>query len=151
MQGETVLLTGATGFLGSHILEALIQRNYNVLALKRSTSDLWRIEHLIERFESYDVDLYPIEKAFENNTVDWVIHTACHYGRNNGPITDIVESNLVFSLKVLELAIRNQVGCFINTDSFLPKALNAYSLSKNQFVDWLKLESARIQVINLKL
>jgi nucleoside-diphosphate-sugar epimerase len=43
MTKPTVLLTGATGFLGSHLLEALIQQDYSVVILKRSTSNLWRI------------------------------------------------------------------------------------------------------------
>lgn len=151
MQKKTVLLTGATGFLGSHILKALIQREYKVLVLKRSSSDLWRIEHLIGQFESYDVDIHPIEKAFEGNAVDCVIHTACHYGRDNSPIVEVVKSNLLFGLKLFQVAIRNQIDCFINTDSFLPRDLNAYSLSKKQFFEWLKLESSKTQVINLKL
>jgi nucleoside-diphosphate-sugar epimerase len=33
----------------------------------------------------------------------------------------------------------------------LPKDINAYALSKNQFAAWLELESKKIQVINLKI
>ncbi|MBD3727260.1 MAG: NAD-dependent epimerase/dehydratase family protein, partial [Moraxella osloensis] len=80
-----------------------------------------------------------------------VIHTACHYGRNGSALSEVVESNLIFGLKVLEAAINYQVTTFINTDSFLPRDLNAYSLSKKQLIDWLKQQSSKIQVINLQL
>ena len=151
MSKQTVLLTGATGFLGSHLLEALIQEGYSVVVLKRSTSNLWRIEHLAGQYKSYDVDIQPIEQAFEEQCIDGVIHTACHYGRNGSALSEVVESNLLFGLKVLEMAINHQVTSFINTDSLLPRDLNPYSLSKKQLVDWLKQQSQKIQVINLKL
>ena len=151
MSKTTILLTGATGFLGSHLLEALIKQCYSVVVLKRSTSKLWRIEHLAGQYKSYDVDIEPIEQAFEEQHIDCVIHTACHYGRNGDPIRQILESNLIFGLKILEEAITHQVTSFINTDSLLPRDLNAYNLSKKQLVDWLNQQSSNIQVINLKL
>lgn len=151
MSKPTILLTGANGFLGSHLLEALINQGYPVVVLKRSTSDLWRIEHLTGRYKSYDVDVQPIQQAFEEQRIGTVIHTACHYGRNGSVLSEVVESNLIFGLKVLEAAITHQAISFINTDSLLPRDLNAYSLSKKQLVDWLNQQSTAIQVINLKL
>lgn len=147
----TILLTGAAGFLGGHLLEALLKKNYPVVVLKRSTSNLWRIEHLNGRYISYDVDIQWLEQAFEEQQIDCVIHTACHYGRNGALISEIVESNLMFGLRVLDVALAHNTKVFINTDSFLPRELNTYSLSKKQFLDWLKQLSSKIQVINLKL
>ncbi len=44
-----ILLTGATGFLGSHLLAELIKKGYKVIIFKRSFSDVWRIEdHLLQ-------------------------------------------------------------------------------------------------------
>jgi CDP-paratose synthetase len=148
---ETILLTGATGFLGSHLLESLISNDYNVIILKRSFSDIRRIKHLISKTKAYDVDLLQIESAFRENKIDCIIHTSCKYGRNGESIKQIVESNLIFGLEVLELALKYNTRTFVNTDSFLPREINAYSLSKNQFLDWLKHSSNSIQVINLKL
>ncbi|OIP96284.1 MAG: epimerase [Piscirickettsiaceae bacterium CG_4_10_14_3_um_filter_44_349] len=151
MSKPTVLLTGATGFLGSYLLEALLRNGHKVAILKRSTSNLWRIKHLIDQVTSYDVDMQPLEVAFEQQHIDVVIHTACHYGRNGSSTSEIVETNLVFGLKILETAVNHKVTTFINTDSLLPRNLNTYSLSKKQLVDWLKQHSSKIQVINLKL
>ncbi len=42
----TVLVTGATGFLGSHLATALVERGYRVRALSRRTSGLDALERL---------------------------------------------------------------------------------------------------------
>jgi len=147
----TILLTGATGFLGSHLLEALLNKGHKVIVLKRSTSDCWRISHLLDQVVSYDVDLKPLELPFEQQPIDTVIHTACHYGRNGSDLNEIVETNLMFGLRLLDLSLVYNTGTFINTDTLLNKNLNVYSLSKGQFVEWLKQSSNNIRVINLKL
>lgn len=61
----TVLLTGATGFLGSHLLKTLVNKGYKVVVLKRSTSDMWRLEGFENAFKSYDIDHVPLQTAFE--------------------------------------------------------------------------------------
>ena len=146
-----VLLTGATGFLGSHLLEALLTQGYKVTILKRSKSDTWRIHHLLERVSAFNVDQVDIEEAFKAEKVDAVIHTACSYGRQGQSTYEVVESNLGFSLKVLDAAINFNTVTFFNTDTLLPKYLNAYSLSKKHFAEWLKQRSQVIKVVNLKL
>ena len=152
-----VLLTGATGFLGSHLLEALLRQGDQVTILKRSTSDTWRIKHLLEQVTAFDVDVQPLEDAFKARRVDAVIHTACSYGRKGEPPHSVVDTNLLFGLRLLDAAISFNTATFINTDTFfntgsvLPKYLNSYTLSKKHFVEWLKQSSTRIRIINLKL
>jgi CDP-paratose synthetase len=146
-----VLLTGATGFLGSHILRKLLERGYNLIILKRSISNTWRIANLLDKVKVYDIDKVGIEKPFEENRIDIVIHTATNYGRNKESASDVVETNLLFSLKLLETATFYNTDTFFNTDTLLYKYLNFYSLSKKQFVEWLKYFSNKIQVVNLKL
>ena len=148
---KTVLVTGATGFLGSYLLEALLKNNYHVVILKRSTSNTWRINHFLEQVKSYDVDIEPIEKPFSEQHIDVVIHTACHYGRNGDSIIEIVESNLMFGLKVLEASLKFKSGTFFNADTLLQKHLNNYTLSKKQFVEWLQQVTDQIQIVNLKI
>ncbi len=146
-----VLLTGATGFLGSHLLEALLTQGYQVTILKRSTSDVWRIKHLLEKVSAFDVDQVAIEDAFKSRKVNAVIHTACSYGRHGQADHEVVETNLLFGLKVLDAAISSNTDTFLNTDTLLPKYLNAYSLSKKHFAEWLKQRSKEIKAVSLRL
>jgi len=146
-----ILLTGATGFLGSHLLEKLLDDHHEVVILKRTTSDTWRIRHRLDKITSFNVDVEPIEAAFVEKQLDAVIHTACHYGRNQDSMSQVIDSNLMFGVKVLEMAIKYNTGTFFNTGTLLPHYLNTYSLSKKQFSEWLKQSSNKIRAVTLKL
>lgn len=148
---QTILLTGATGFLGSHLLEALLENGHKVVVLKRSTSNIWRIKKLLPNIVSYDVDTQPLELAFEEQRIDSVIHTACVYGRKGESISQVVESNVLFGLRTLDACIKFKTDTFFNTDTLLQKHLNIYTLSKKQFVEWLEQQCSKVQVVNLKI
>ena len=77
---KTILVTGATGFLGGHLLKYLVKRGYEVVVLKRSSSDISRIGKIIDHVTTYDVDKTPIELAFKSHRIDVVMHLATSYG-----------------------------------------------------------------------
>jgi len=146
-----VLLTGATGFLGSHLLDALTNRGHDVVILKRSTSNTYRIQHIIDSITFYDIDLKSLEAVFVEQKIDVVIHTAGQYGRNDCSIAEVIESNVVFGASLLDACLKHSVGTFINTDTMLRPHMNNYSLSKKHFVDWLRQHSDKLRIINLKI
>ena len=148
---KRILLTGATGFLGSHLLESFISNGFEVSILKRSTSETFRIDFLVNQYASYNVDEKNLKEIFEVVKPDIVVHTACSYGRNNETTLEVLETNLIFALELLQESEVNQVSTFINTDTHLPKNISDYSLSKAQFREWLEIKSKNIQVINLRL
>lgn len=148
---KKILLTGSTGFLGSHLLESFISNGIEVAILIRSTSDSWRISHLLDKVKVYNTDEIKLKVIFAEFKPEIIVHTACSYGRKNESIIDIINSNLILGLELLEESIRTKVKTFINTDSLLPKNINDYSLSKAQFTDWLYIKSNQIQVVNFKI
>jgi dihydroflavonol-4-reductase len=70
-----VLVTGANGLLGSHIVQELVNRNYHVRVLVRPGSNLFLLEGLpVEYFEGQITLRHDVEKAVNGCT--FVIHAA---------------------------------------------------------------------------
>ena len=149
---KNILITGANGFLASTILR-MNGGQYSFIGLIRDHSDLYRIKSIKEGLTLYNIDKVDLETIFEENEIDIIIHTATKYGTETVQL-DTIESNLFFPLKVLDLAIKHKVGVFINVDTCYTveyNRLRSYSLSKSQFLDWSKLQSEHIKVINIKI
>ena len=69
------LITGGTGFIGSHLTEALVQKGVRVRCLLRKTSDLRWLKGLPLEFVHGDCnDKASLKKAVKG--VDWVFHLA---------------------------------------------------------------------------
>lgn len=151
MNKSTVLLTGGTGFLGSNILKRLLLENHKVILLKREKSKIERIENEMENIVFYNLETIELDKIFQENDIDIVIHCATHYGRKDSNPIEVIEANLILPLKLLYLSIENKVSIFINTDTILDKRINYYSLSKSQFKNWLEKMSKDIIAINMEL
>ncbi len=155
---STAIVTGATGFLGSHLARRLRLDDWDVIALKRSLSQIPK--HLADdpKIRWFDVDTATgISDAFDaTNTIDAVVHLAASYGRKEDPPTSIVQSNLIFPLEILQRSLQRDVPLFINTDTCFTieyPYLQSYTLSKKQFSEWGRILAATsgMRFVNLEL
>lgn len=160
-----IILTGATGFLGSKLLRRLLEEEQQVVVLKRSTSDLGRIRQWKNRCICYDVDKIKLSSVFEKEKPDVVIHCATTYGRGGNEAVRVMQTNVMFGLELLTCAC--ECGCkyFINTGSYFVKQIAEwgrvkkdvymadYTLSKYQFLCWGEefATLSKINFINMNL
>jgi CDP-paratose synthetase len=150
-RGPVTLLTGGTGFLGSHLLRRLLAEDVPVVLLKRSFSSDARIRTIPERYQTWDLDTTDIQEVFQRYDVGRIIHCATNYGVNDSAPWKTIEANLILPLKLIHLAKQAGVGTFVNTDTILNKRINHYSLSKNQFIDWMQNYAVDLACINIAI
>jgi nucleoside-diphosphate-sugar epimerase len=154
MMKKRILLTGVTGFLGSHLAKSLLSFGYEIIALKRKSSSLHRVESTMQYISCIDIDGLDFDEIFRRcGKIDAIIHTATCYGRNDESVSEIFGANTEFPLRLLDAGSRAGVGLFLNTDTILDKYLNLYALSKNQLLQWGKYFSIhkKIRFLNIKL
>jgi NAD dependent epimerase/dehydratase len=124
--GSRILVTGAGGFIGSHLTEALLHEGASVRALVHydSRGDWARLTHLIDapprRLEvrAGDVrDPFLMESLVEG--VDIVVHLAALVPIPYSYLApaEFVDTNVRGTLHLLEAARRRGVGRFIQTSS----------------------------------
>ena len=159
-----ILVTGATGFVGQHLLPYLEKQGHEVYALVRPSTDGSKVytNHLYV----FEDDIEHLTSYLLENHVDGIIHLASLYIAEHKPedIKNIVTSNVYLGTAVMEAAVKAGVKWFLNTgtiwqnynvepysDRYCP--VNLYAASKQAFMDMAKYytEVSDIKFCTLKL
>jgi nucleoside-diphosphate-sugar epimerase len=145
---KTALVTGINGFLGSHLAKRL-SNQFRIIGIEYQINNLFRLDGY--DFKVIDSSPRSIESLFSEEPIDYIIHTATFYGRNNEDTAQITDTNLFIPFRLLDWAIKKQVKVFINTDTVLDRFVSAYALTKAQFKDWLYFRRNEIKTISMQL
>jgi dTDP-glucose 4,6-dehydratase len=99
MDTSKILVTGGTGFIGTHLVGELRRRGHEVLAI-----DL--LNHERADYLRADVrHMRQLERVFEQQKFDYVYHLAAEYGRWNGEdyYENLWETNIIGTKNMLRL------------------------------------------------
>ena len=162
-----VLVTGANGFIGSHLLDLLLQKDFDVTIIKRSTSDTHRIEQHLTSIKIFDIDKITLEEIFSRSKFNTVIHLATSYIKKDAEanLKKMYAFNVDFAKKLLNLSMENKVQKFINTSSYFqysPDTLpmtesnkhvpfNEYAKTKTIFQQYLQKFAAHMNIYDFIL
>jgi dTDP-glucose 4,6-dehydratase len=105
MKRKRVLITGAAGFLGSHLCDRFIKEEYHVIAMDNMiTGDLRNIEHLFQ-LENFEFHNHDVSKFIHvSGELDYILHFA-------SPASPIDYLKIpIQTLKVGSLGIHNLLG-----------------------------------------
>ena len=147
---KTILLTGATGYLGGYLSKHFLLKGYRIIALALNHNEKYLYSNY-ENVKLYYLSDTKIAEIFDKEHIDIIIHTATLYGRYNEDSILLEKTNVEFPLIVLQEAVNHNAKIFINTGTILNKNISAYAMTKNHFEDWLSIYSDKIKCVNLKL
>ncbi len=113
-----ILVTGATGLIGSYITHELVKNNLKVRVLIRPTSDLSPIQDLIHKIEIIEgdiLDLTELNTAFSG--VKTVIHAAALISFNWKDDKKVIKTNVEGTANMVNLALAHNIERFLYISS----------------------------------
>ena len=106
-----VLVTGGTGFLGSYIIQQLVEKGYKVRALRRSTTvPAWipaAIFNSVEWVDGDILDVVSLEDAMEG--VDAIIHSAAVVSFAKQDRVNMYQVNVEGTANVVNIALEKNI------------------------------------------
>ncbi len=114
-----ILVTGGAGFIGSHIVDALISEGERVAVIDNLTTGSAGNLNPSAEFIKADIRDKEIGTVFESFLPDVVVHQAAQVSVRNSvddPAYD-ADVNILGSLNLLQLSIKHKVGRFVFASS----------------------------------
>ena len=118
----TILLTGADGFIGSHILNKLNEYDIEIVAFIYNYDEFIIKSKIYENVIFIKVNLntkYDLKQILDNYHIDAVIHCAyvSKYSNNNELYTNVLNVNLIGTYKIIQYAIGKNIKKFFYISS----------------------------------
>ena len=166
-----VLVTGISGFIGSHVVRRLLKEGAEVHGLVRENSNLWRIQDIKNQINLHYVDLRDFEsvrKAVHNIEPQKVFHLAAYVDVNRSfeVMDEMIEVNIKGTLNLLRVLDGADYDCFINTgtceeygdnpvpfrEDQVPNPVSPYSASKVSTTIFCQMlhKTMRLPIITLR-
>lgn len=142
---------GGTGYIGSKIVNKLVEKGHDVCCVVRNSSDLSNLPR--EKIQMVQNCADKIEKIFTDHRFDWVLNMACSYAQGTVLYNDVLDANIAFPLTVLNIAVKHGVYNFFSIGTGLPDSFNMYSFSKHMFSEFGRFycEKHNINFCTIKL
>lgn len=118
-----VLVTGATGFTGSHVVRAFLHAGWKIDVLVRPGSSDGLIQDLRSQIavHVHDGTTRDALRIVTLSSPTVVVHIASKVVGDHVPddVNCVIDSNVLFGTQMLEAMSKSGVKCFINTGTYL--------------------------------
>ena len=163
---QRILITGATGFIGSNIINLLLEKKIYIYDILRQKNKNNKCIKKLQREKNYFPIFYKkfndLEEKLKKININTVINCATYYSTKNDieTIEKLIQTNIIFCSIILE-TLKKKIKKFINFGSmmeysngnnFSPK--NFYAITKFSFQkieEFYKKNNPKIKFYDLKL
>lgn len=168
--GMKVLVTGGAGFIGSHLVDRLVQEGHEVIIVDNLVTGKRRNINRAARFYKQDVQSWRLERVFRNERPNVVMHLAAQMDVRKSvedPMFD-AQVNILGTLNVLQQAVKHGVRKVVFSssggaiygeqesypapESHATRPMSPYGLSKlcgEQYLSYFQ-RSSGLQVVSLR-
>jgi UDP-glucose 4-epimerase len=165
-----VLVTGGAGFIGSHLVDRLVQEGHDVIIVDNLATGKRRNINRAARFYKLDIQSWRLERVFRNERPNVVMHLAAQMDVRKSvedPMFD-AQVNILGTLNVLQQAVKHGVRKVVFSssggaiygeqeicpapESHITNPLSPYGLSKlcgEQYLSYFQRVSG-LQVVSLR-
>ncbi len=165
-----VLVTGGAGFIGSHLVDRLVQEGHEVVIVDNLSTGKRKNINRAATFYKYDIQSWRLEKVFRNERPNVVMHLAAQMDVRKSvedPMFD-AQVNILGTLNILQQAVRHGVRKVVFSssggaiygeqemypapESHVTRPLSPYGLSKlcgEQYLSYFQRVNG-LQVVNLR-
>ncbi|MDE2589458.1 MAG: NAD-dependent epimerase/dehydratase family protein, partial [Patescibacteria group bacterium] len=116
-----ILITGASGFVGSNLTRELLQSNAEITIFIRKQSNLWRLQDILPRLDVNVVDMGDIEslkRIVKKIEPDIVYHLATYGGYPfQQDLETIILNNILYSVNLMHALENSSLERFVNIGS----------------------------------
>lgn len=160
----TALVTGATGFVGSHLISRLVSIGWQVHIIIRPNSKLQLLESVRDRItiHTHDGTTEDLFRIMESAKPTVVFHLASLFLAQHTPedIVPMLQSNITFATQLVEAMVAQKIYYLINTGTswqhyenkeYSPVCLYAATKQAFEAIIQFYIETTPLQVITLKL
>jgi nucleoside-diphosphate-sugar epimerase len=156
-----LLISGATGFIGAHLITRLQKEKHTIFIVVRPST---KQETLPKKIKTYvfDNDIENLTTFMQKEKFDGVIHLASLFlaQHTSEDIKNLIDSNVFFGAALLQAATKSNTPWFINTGTFWQhyknkaySPVNLYAASKQAFESLAQyyVETTTINFVTIKL
>lgn len=161
---KKALITGATGFVGSHLARRLVNDGWDVHIIVRPSSKLEQLREAKDKVivHRHDGTTEGMLAIMQEAQPEIVFHLASLFISEHQPkdVVPLIHSNLLFGTQLLEAMKAAKIDRLINTgtswqhyqnEEYNP--VNLYAATKQAFEDIIRyyIETSPLKIITLKL
>lgn len=161
---KVALVTGATGFIGSHLCKRLVKDGWIVHAVVRKLSNTSVFSDYGDQinFHLYNGSIVDMIEILKTAKPDVVFHLASLFiaQHNSDQIDSLLQSNITFGVHLAEAMVISGCNCLVNTgtswqhlDDKEYKPVCLYAATKQAYESLLYFyhTTSKLRVIHLKL
>ena len=136
---KRVIITGASGFVGSNLSRRLLQEGCDLHLFVRRGSNLWRIESILKQLHIYEVDFADKEALTDvvrKIQPDWIFHLAAHGTYScQADFRQMIQTNIIGTINLVEACLKTGFEVFVNTGSSSEYGFKNHPVSETECLE----------------